>query len=134
MRKIAANYICLPGFPLVKNGYVILEQGRVIDCGGLCGGLSGKTRRRRFAFTLVGRDLSSGRKRVSGSGNLGRCRFIEANLDKQDEISFIINEGPKVGFRTFGSPHSSVKISEKNYFLSLFHFTISNSPFFMTVV
>ncbi len=68
------------------------------------------------------------------SGNLGRCRFIEANLDKQDEISFIINEGPKVGFRTFGSPHSSVKISEKNYFLSLFHFTISNSPFFMTVV
>ena len=31
MRKIAANYICLPGFPLVKNGYVILEQGRVKD-------------------------------------------------------------------------------------------------------
>ena len=37
MRKIAANYICLPGFPLVKNGYVILEQGRVkdvVDTGG----------------------------------------------------------------------------------------------------
>ena len=149
MRKIAANYICLPGFPLVKNGYVILEQGRVkdvVDTGGRIREIQGLefygglivaayvTRRRRFAFTLVGRDLSSGRKRVSGSGNLGRCRFIEANLDKQDEISFIINEGPKVGFRTFGSPHSSVKISEKNYFLSLFHFTISNSPFFMTVV
>ena len=28
----------------------------------------------------------------------------------------------------------AIKISEKNYFLSLFHFTISNSPFFMTVV
>ena len=37
MRKIAANYICLPGFPLVKNGYVILEQGwvkDVVDTGG----------------------------------------------------------------------------------------------------
>ena len=37
MRKIAANYICLPGFPFVKNGYVILEQGRVkdvVDTGG----------------------------------------------------------------------------------------------------
>ena len=35
MRKIAANYICLPGFPLVKNGYVILEQGRVKEEGDL---------------------------------------------------------------------------------------------------
>ena len=47
--------------------------------------------------------------------------------DKQDEISFIINEGPKVGFRTFGSPHSSVKISEKNYFLSFGRLSSSNS-------
>lgn len=36
-RKIAANYICLPGFSLVKNGYVILEKERVkevVDTGG----------------------------------------------------------------------------------------------------
>lgn len=30
-RKIAANYIFLPGFPLVKNGYVVLENGEVTD-------------------------------------------------------------------------------------------------------
>lgn len=26
MRKIAANYILLPGFPLIKNGYAILKE------------------------------------------------------------------------------------------------------------
>ncbi len=31
MRKIAANYILLPGFELVRNGYVILENGEVVD-------------------------------------------------------------------------------------------------------
>lgn len=31
MRKIAANYILLPGYPLVKNGYVTLEGRKVID-------------------------------------------------------------------------------------------------------
>lgn len=25
LRKIAANYIFVPGYPLVKNGYVVLE-------------------------------------------------------------------------------------------------------------
>ena len=30
-RKIAANYIFLPGFPLVKNGYVVWEDGEVTD-------------------------------------------------------------------------------------------------------
>lgn len=37
MRKIAANYIFLPGFPLVKNGYIELDGVqvcRVIDTGG----------------------------------------------------------------------------------------------------
>lgn len=125
MRKIAANYICLPGFPLVKNGYVILEQGRVkdvVDTGGrireiqgleFYGGLivaayvaayQGRLEEGDLLLALVGRDLSSGRKRVSGSGNLGRCRFIEANLDKQDEISFIINEGPESRFPDFWIP------------------------------
>lgn len=35
-RKIAANYIFLPGQPLVKNGYVILtsSQVTVVDTGG----------------------------------------------------------------------------------------------------
>lgn len=30
-RKIAANYISLPGFPFVKNGYVVWDNGNVID-------------------------------------------------------------------------------------------------------
>lgn len=37
MRKIAANYIFLPGSSLVKNGYVILEGKQVreiVDTGG----------------------------------------------------------------------------------------------------
>ena len=29
MRKIAANYILLPGFEFEKNGYVVLKDGRV---------------------------------------------------------------------------------------------------------
>lgn len=38
LRKIAANYIFVPGYPLVKNGYVVLENGRiadVVDTGGV---------------------------------------------------------------------------------------------------
>lgn len=31
MRKIAANYILLPGYPMVKNGYVLLEGQQVVD-------------------------------------------------------------------------------------------------------
>jgi len=31
MRKIAANYILLPGFEFVKNGYVVLKDGKVAD-------------------------------------------------------------------------------------------------------
>ena len=31
MRKIAANYILLPGFEFVKNGYVVLKDGKVVD-------------------------------------------------------------------------------------------------------
>ena len=31
MRKIAANYILLPGFEFVKNGYVVLKGGKVVD-------------------------------------------------------------------------------------------------------
>lgn len=37
-RKIAANYIFLAGYPLVKNGYVVCEDGKepeVIDTGGV---------------------------------------------------------------------------------------------------
>lgn len=37
MRKIAANYIFLPGFPLLHNGYVVQgEQGELelVDTGG----------------------------------------------------------------------------------------------------
>lgn len=30
-RKIAANYIYLPGFPLVKNGYVVWENGQAVE-------------------------------------------------------------------------------------------------------
>ena len=36
-RKIAANYIFLPGFPLVKNGYVEIpeaKEARVVEMGG----------------------------------------------------------------------------------------------------
>ena len=31
MRKIAATYILLPGFEVVKNGYVVLKDGMVVD-------------------------------------------------------------------------------------------------------
>lgn len=31
MRKIAANYILLPGFEFVKNGYIVLKDGMVVD-------------------------------------------------------------------------------------------------------
>lgn len=31
MRKIAANYIFLPGYALVKNGYVVLEGTKVVE-------------------------------------------------------------------------------------------------------
>ena len=31
MRKIAANYILLPGFELIHNGYVVLENERVVE-------------------------------------------------------------------------------------------------------
>ena len=31
LRKIAANYILLPGFELMRNGYVVLEEGQVTD-------------------------------------------------------------------------------------------------------
>ncbi|MDL2231716.1 hypothetical protein LJB85_03150 [Porphyromonadaceae bacterium OttesenSCG-928-L07] len=31
MRKIASNYIYLPGFPLIKNGYLVMDQNTVID-------------------------------------------------------------------------------------------------------
>lgn len=37
MRKIAANYIFLPGFPLTKNGYVVLPDAgpaEVVNTGG----------------------------------------------------------------------------------------------------
>ncbi len=37
MRKIAANYIFLPGYPLVKNGYVIVEGKKVQDVIGFDG-------------------------------------------------------------------------------------------------
>lgn len=38
MRKIAANYILLPGFELIHNGYVVLADERVmevVDTGGV---------------------------------------------------------------------------------------------------
>lgn len=38
MRKIASNYIFLPGYPLVKNGYVVWDKGcvtDVVDTGGV---------------------------------------------------------------------------------------------------
>ncbi len=31
MRRIAANYILLPGYPLVKAGYVVLDGKKVVD-------------------------------------------------------------------------------------------------------
>ncbi len=37
MRKIAANYLFLPGFPLLRQGYVVWEDGairEVVDTGG----------------------------------------------------------------------------------------------------
>lgn len=40
MRKVAANYLFFPGYPLIKNGYVVLEQDQVkevVDTGGLFG-------------------------------------------------------------------------------------------------
>ena len=35
-RKIAANYLFLPGYPLIKNGYVVLtpSERTVVDTGG----------------------------------------------------------------------------------------------------
>lgn len=38
MRKIAANYLFFPAYPLIKNGYVILEHNcvkEVVDTGGV---------------------------------------------------------------------------------------------------
>lgn len=43
-RKIAANYIYLPGKPLVKNSYVVVEEGQpvvVADTGGVLQDLAG---------------------------------------------------------------------------------------------
>lgn len=37
MRKIAANYVFLPDYPLVKNGYVIMEGKTVQDVIGFDG-------------------------------------------------------------------------------------------------
>ena len=31
MRKIAANYIFLPGYPLVRNGYVVIDGQNGVD-------------------------------------------------------------------------------------------------------
>lgn len=31
MRKIGANYILLPGYPLVKYGYVLLSEAGIVD-------------------------------------------------------------------------------------------------------
>lgn len=93
MRKIAANYICLPGFPLVKNGYVILEQGRVkdvVDTGGrireiqgleFYGGLivaayvaayQGRLEEGDLLLSLVGRDLSSGEEKSIREWEFGK--------------------------------------------------------------
>ena len=44
MRKIAANYIVLPGFEWVKNGYVEFESSqkmKVVDTGGRIRDLAG---------------------------------------------------------------------------------------------
>lgn len=43
MRKIAANYILLPGSPLIKNGYAVLkEEGiEVVDTGGVIREMAG---------------------------------------------------------------------------------------------
>lgn len=30
-RKIAANYLFVPGYPLLRNGYVVVEDGRVVE-------------------------------------------------------------------------------------------------------
>lgn len=30
-RKIAANYIYLPGYGLVKNGYIVIEENRITE-------------------------------------------------------------------------------------------------------
>lgn len=38
MRKIASNYVYLPAYPLVKNGYIIWDEGQlrdVVDTGGI---------------------------------------------------------------------------------------------------
>lgn len=38
MRKIAANYLFFPGYPLIKNGYVVLDHNdvkEVVDTGGI---------------------------------------------------------------------------------------------------
>lgn len=39
MRKIGANYIFLPGFPLVKNGYLLWDNGEVTDVVNTGGGV-----------------------------------------------------------------------------------------------
>lgn len=31
IRKIASNYVFLPDHPLLKNGYVVLKEGRILD-------------------------------------------------------------------------------------------------------
>lgn len=31
VRKIASNYVFLPGYPLLKNGYVVLEESQIVD-------------------------------------------------------------------------------------------------------
>ncbi|MDE7073733.1 MAG: hypothetical protein K2O69_01560 [Odoribacter sp.] len=44
MRKVAANYIFLPGNPLIHNGYIVWEEGmipEVVDTGGVVRDLAG---------------------------------------------------------------------------------------------
>ena len=43
MRKIAANYILLPGFEFVKNGYVVLKDGMVVDVVNTGGEITGNS-------------------------------------------------------------------------------------------
>ena len=136
MRKIAANYICLPGFPLVKNGYVILEQGRVkdvVDTGGRIREIQGLE---FYGGLIVAAYVAAYQERLE-EGDLLLPWLDEIYRRGGEEYQGVgIWEGADLLKLTWKSVSGLLvpPIHRLKSVRKLFHFTISNTPFFMTVV
>jgi len=86
MRKIAANYIFLPGFPLTKNGYVVLPDAgpaEVVDTGGQIREMAGL----EFYGGLIVADFAAAALRHSEEGIL-LSPFLEACYRQQPETIY----------------------------------------------